>query len=167
MRRLVLLFLCLAAAACGERDSPAQPEERSKVGGMPLPELAPPAAAPAEEAPEREGGEDAAAVLRLYYQRIGERKYDSAYQLREGEPSEAERARFAANFAAYGRYRATVGQASEPVDSGGYTYVEVPVMLYGAFRNGKPFASSGSVTLRRPASGGPWRIFTGGGRSGG
>jgi hypothetical protein len=44
----------------------------------------------------------------------------------------------------------------------------VPVMTTGRFLGGKPFGSSGSVTLRRPAPGTDapprergWRIYTG------
>ena len=58
-------------------------------------------------------------------------------------------ARLTANFDAYRSYRADVGAPSRPVEAGGWQYVEVPVMITGAFKGGKPFASAGSVTLRR------------------
>ena len=87
--------------------------------------------------------------------------------MRSGEKAGFER--FRANFAAYERYRATVGTPGEPVSAGGWIYVEVPVMITGRMRGGKPFGSGGSVSLRRAApdneEAGPrergWHIYTG------
>ena len=71
-------------------------------------------------------------------------------------------AAFAADLGRYRTYRATVGTPSEPVVSGGFLYVEVPVMIVGETMDGKPLATGGSVTMRRPLAGkGGWRIFTG------
>ena len=81
--------------------------------------------------------------------------------MRSGESSESARRRFADNFRAYQSYHADVGVPSEPVASAGFSYVEVPVMIRGAFKGGKPFASAGSVTLRRPSGGGGWQVFVG------
>jgi hypothetical protein len=84
--------------------------------------------------------------------------------MRSGEAGDEARRRFADNFRAYSSYHADVGTPSEPVSANGYAYVEVPVMIRGAFRGGKAFASAGSVTIRRATSGDgdrSWRIYVG------
>jgi hypothetical protein len=85
--------------------------------------------------------------------------------MRSGEPGDEARRRFADNFKAYETYGADVGTPSEPVEANGWAFVEVPVMIRGRFRGGKPFASAGSVTVRRATSGPEvnrgWRIYTG------
>jgi hypothetical protein len=158
---LLLLLLLLLLAACGsQQETPQQSPQREKAGRPPMPELEP----PAESARDREDSGDAAATLKLYYSRIRAGNYEGAWALRSGEAGgEAER-RFADNFRAYQSYEADVGTPSEPVQAGGWAYVEVPVMIRGTFRGGKPFTSAGSVTMRKATSGpskGGWRIYTG------
>lgn len=162
MRRSILppvLLLC----ACGREPAPpaAEPERR---GAEQLPaEPARRAEPPSAEAAE--AGSDAAGVLKRYYARIEAGDYDSAWAMRVDDP--AGRERFIANFKAYERYRANVGTPSTPVEQGGWTYVEVPVMITGSYKGGRPFATSGSVSMRRAVSAeaGPrerrWHIFTG------
>jgi hypothetical protein len=157
-----LLVLLLALSACGtERDSAPQPERREKAAQPPMPELEP----PKETAQDREDSGDAAATLKLYYARIGSGDYDSAWAMRTGESGDEARRRFADNFRAYDSYEADVGAASEPVHAKGWAYVEVPVMIRGTFKGGKPFTSAGSVSMRRATSGPEvedgWRIYTG------
>lgn len=161
MRRLLLLPLLFLAGCERESETPQQARQRERAARPPMPELEP----PAETAEEREEKGDAAAALRLYYARIEAGDYEAAWAMRSGDSGDEARRRFADNFRAYRSYRADVGVPSEPVRSGGFAYVEVPVMIRGAFRGGKPFASAGSVTLRR-ATGGPeagdgWLIYTG------
>ena len=69
---------------------------------------------------------------------------------------------FADNFAAYERYGALVGTPTVPVRAGGFVWVQLPVMITGRFKGGKPFGSSGNVVMRRPASGGKWQVVTDG-----
>ncbi|HYW17296.1 MAG TPA: hypothetical protein VE891_14235 [Allosphingosinicella sp.] len=161
MRVTVLLGLLVLAACGDERDPTPQPRQRDKAAQPPLPELEP----PVETAQDREDKGDAAATLKSYYARIRSGDYDSAWSLRSGEAGgEAER-RFADNFRAYETYEADVGTPSEPVLAGGWAFVEVPVMIRGTFRGGKPFSSAGSVTMRKANSGADtgsgWRIYTG------
>ena len=101
---------------------------------------------------------DAAEVLRRYYASISERRYSEAHKLRETGGADA--AAFAAYFERFGSLRVTVGTPSEPVEAGGWLYVEVPVHTYGTMKDGKPLGSAGTVTLRRREPGGEWRIFT-------
>lgn len=161
MRSIVLVSLLLLAACGEEHETPQQAHRREKAEQPPMPELEPPAVT----AQDREDSGDAAAALKRYYGRIEAGDYAAAWAMRSGETSDEARRRFADNFKAYATYRADVGAPSEPVESRGWAYVEVPVMIRGTFRGGKPFSSAGSVTVRRatsgPDSGGGWRIYTG------
>jgi hypothetical protein len=160
---LAALALLLPLAACGDRaEAPQDAPRREKAAQLPTPELEP----PAQTARDREDSGDAAATLRRYYARIQSGDYDSAWAMRSGEAGDEARRRFADNFRAYETYQADVGTPSEPVQSKGWAYVEVPVMIRGTFKGGKPFSSAGSVTVRRATSGpdGGWLIYTGEGR---
>jgi hypothetical protein len=162
MRSLVPVALVILLAACGsEPETPQQTRQREKAAQPPMPELDP----PAETAQDREDSGDAAATLRLYYKRIEAGDYDAAWAMRSGEAGDEAKRRFADNFKAYAAYQADVGTPSEPVQAQGWSYVEVPVMIRGIFRGGKPFSSAGSVTVRKansgPDAGGGWRIYTG------
>jgi hypothetical protein len=159
-----ILFALLSLAACGRDDStPQEAQNRQRAAQPPTPELEPPVPT---EADRRNSG-DAAATLKRYYARIEAGDYDAAWAMRSGESGEAAKRRFADNFRAYQSYHADIGTPSEPVEGNGFAYVEVPVMIRGAFRGGKAFASAGSVTVRRATSGEGdrgWRIYTGEGR---
>ena len=158
MRAFALLPLLLLAACGDERETPKQAQKREKIARAPMPELEP----PAETAQDREDSGDARATLERYYAHIEAGDYDAAWALRSGEAGDEARRRFADNFKAYATYQADVGTPSEPVQAKGWAYVEVPVMIRGAFRGGKSFSSAGSVTVRKASSGGDgWRIYTG------
>jgi hypothetical protein len=162
---LLLLFL----TACGGDAASPQSEEKATAAPVvkaPLANAAPapsPALAPAPTA--RDAG-DAAGVLRRYYDLIEAGRYPEAWAMRGGAPKDA--AAFAANFAGYSRYKVTVGQPSEPIAGGGWSFVEVPIQIFGATNTGKPFGSAGSVTLRRASAAAEatqrqreWHIYTG------
>jgi hypothetical protein len=161
MRFLALVLLLPLAACADEPETPRQAQQRGKAARPPMPELEP----PVEAARDREDRDDSAATLKLYYARIEAGDYDAAWAMRSGKAGGEAKRRFADNFRAYETYRADVGTASEPVEAQGWAYVEVPVMIRGSFRGGKPFASAGSVTLRKassgPEAGAGWRIYTG------
>ncbi len=150
------LALALLLSACAEDRPPPPPEPQPQVQAP----ATPPASPPAEQAAPARGGEDAAEVVQTYYALIEARKYDEAYKLREAAPGAPGAEAFAANFERYAEYHATIGQPSEPVESGGWLYVEVPVQPYGRMKDGSPVASAGTLTLRRRVPGGGWRIFT-------
>jgi hypothetical protein len=159
MKRTALICLLLLAGCGRDSDAPQQPDKLAKAGQPPMPELEP----PAPTAQDREDSGDAAATLKRYYARIEAGDYDAAWGMRSGERNEVARRRFADNFRAYQSYHADVGTPSEPVTAKGWAYVEVPVMIRGTFRGGKPFASAGSVTIRRATigAGQGWHIYTG------
>ncbi len=160
--RGLALFSLLLLSACGSEPEPSrQPDRSERSGQPPMPELEPPEVTPQD----REDSGDAAATLKLYYARIGSGDFDSAWAMRSGDGDEEARRRFADNFRAYDSYQADVGTPSEPVQAKGWAYVEVPVMIRGTFKGGKPFSSAGSVTVRKAVSGPEaddgWRIYTG------
>jgi hypothetical protein len=159
-----LLLLALLTSGCGGEEEAPKPKPKARAA---TPAPAAPQAATVQ-VPDVQPAIDAAAALRRYYGFIKAGDYDSAWAMRSGPATQAERKRFAANFQAYERYRATVGESSQPVESGGWEYVEVPVMIYGSYRGGKAFGSTGSVSLRRAvrvpgasARERTWHIFTG------
>jgi hypothetical protein len=162
MRSIALTLLLLLAACGGPSETPQQARQPEKAAQAPMPELEP----PAETAEDREASGDAAAALKRYYSRIQAGDYDAAWAMRSGEAGDEARQRFAANFRAYESYQADVGTPSEPVAANGWAYVEVPVMIRGTFKGGKPFSSAGSVTVRKATSGagGGWHIYAGEGR---
>lgn len=150
------LALALLLSACAEEPPPPQPEPQPEAEAPAAPE----APSPKEEPAPVHGGEDAAQVVRTYYALIEARRYAEAYKLREPAPAAPGLGAFAANFDRYAEYHATIGTPSEPVESNGWLYVEVPVQPYGRMKDGSPLASAGTLTLRRRAAGGSWRIFT-------
>jgi hypothetical protein len=165
MRRLRLLLLLLPLSSCGGGDAPPPPPDEKRQPKA-WNRAAPPASvAPSPEA--RQSAGDAAATLRRYYDHIEAGRYGDAWAMRGGGGEGAEA--FARNFAAYERYRVTVGAASEPVEANGWSFVEVPIQIFGRMKGGEPFGSAGSVTMRR-ASGAEgtmarqraWHIYTGG-----
>ena len=160
--RFTPLLPILLLAACGSgSEAPQDASQREKAAQLPTPELQPP-----ETDRDREDSGDAAEALKRYYSRIQSGDYDSAWEMRSGESGDEARKRFADNFRAYDTYQADVGTPSEPVESNGWAYVEVPVMIRGTFKGGKPFSSAGSVTVRKSTSAGGegWRIYTGEGK---
>ncbi len=161
-RTSLALAASLLASACeGEPSAPEPPKAKApaaQAATAPAPEPKqvveerPTSAAAAE-------GQGAAQVLQTYYALIEAGKYAEAYALREPRAGVTPE-RFADNFERYAEHSATIGAPSEPVQAGGWLYVEVPVHTYGAMKGGKPFGSGGTVTLRRRATGGEWRLYT-------
>jgi predicted small lipoprotein YifL len=162
--RSAALLLLLALAACGRDAPPAQEQpEKRQVAPSAQPDPAP-AANPGGKAHDL--GEGAAATLRRYYDHIESARYADAWAMRGGDPAGA--AAFARNFAAYDRYKVTLGPPTEPVRAGGWAYVEVPIQIFGRVRGGDPFGSAGSVTMRRAedvpdatAAQRKWHVYTG------
>ena len=158
-----LVAACLAATGCGEEE-PRPPPPKKNAAAQVQPAPSPPVPAPEPEAgPSKSGSggaEEAARTLQRYHDLIGAGDYEAAQRLREKDGHTL--ADFAANFERYAEYRATVGQPSQVAEWGDWLYVEVPVQRYGKYKSGSAFANAGTVTLRRPKTGGPWRIRTSG-----
>lgn len=152
------MFALLALAACGDdRAVPAKGEEPLDVA-VPTP-TRPPPEPPSKE--EMAVSQEAARVLQTYYELIGARDYEAAARLRSDEDTDPER--LAANFRPYERYEVQLGAPGRPVRAGGFLFVDMSVMITGAFKGGKSFGSVGRVTMRRPVEGGDggWRVYTG------
>ena len=149
--------LALLLAACAEEAAPIPPERKPETQAPATPPAAPAPPARGQSVSAADGG-DAAHVLRDYYALIGERRYAQAHKLRE--PNGADADAFAAHFERFASHGVTVGTPSEPVEADGWLYVEVPVHTYGTMKDGRPFGSAGTVTLRRREPDGEWRIFT-------
>lgn len=155
----------LLLSACGEEAPEPPPQTKraieapaSDAAAAPADRQAEPVAARPTSAPAADG-QDAAQILEAYYALIEAGDYVEAYRLREPQPNVTP-SMFAGNFARYAAHQATIGRPSEPVQAGDWLYVEVPVQTYGQLKNGLPFGSAGTVTLRRKASGGAWRVYT-------
>ncbi|HEV2746749.1 MAG TPA: hypothetical protein VGW34_05570 [Allosphingosinicella sp.] len=170
-------FATVVLAACSGAERPAQPVETEARAAMAAAD--PPAAGqqasprerprPAAEAPHGLTSSQAAAdILKNYYSLIAQQRYEDAWRLREPGARAPTASQLAAGFADYAEYHANVGAPSEVARAAGSLYVEVPVQTYGRKRDGSPFSSAGTVTMRRPdgdpgAAGAQrrWRIYTG------
>jgi hypothetical protein len=132
--------------------------EQSQAPTGKEPKVAAPRSVPTEPPSESETGTSRAAAdaLRHYYALISAGDYDDAWRLRT--PGRVDKQRFAANFAAYERYDVVVGTPSAPAEANHFVWVQLPVMITGRFKGGKPFGSSGNVFVRRPSSGGGWLV---------
>ncbi|PSJ37575.1 hypothetical protein [Allosphingosinicella deserti] len=163
-----LIVLCFCAAACrgdeqSSESSPARNAPRVEAPaqaprGDPSPENRP--------TPKDNEGKDAAAVLRRYYDHIEAGRTREAWAMRSA--SDAGYDRFERNFAAYDRYKVSLGPATQPVEAAGWVYVEVPIQIFGTMKGGKGFGSVGNVTMRKAvdipgatARDRAWHIYTG------
>lgn len=111
----------------------------------------------------------AADVVRRYYALIEEGRYAAAWRLRwDSDDGPGNRAKaFINSFAQYRSYHATVGPPSEIEGAAGSLYAEIPVQLYGEYKDGRPFATAGTVTIRRvndvpgsTAAQRSWRVYS-------
>lgn len=151
--------LCLLLFACSNDPAPPPPQKKKEeaVASTPLASAAP---AVPRQAGARKASNGPRKVVETYYALIGSGSYADAFALREAAPGAPSLADFTAYFERYADYHVTIGTPSEPVESGDWLYVEVPVQPYGRTKAGSPIASAGMLTLRKPKQGGSWRIFT-------
>lgn len=151
MLKRAALLVPLLLAACQEESSPPRKNRTPPVIAAPAPEP-PPEESPDSQAPVgAEGGEGAAEVLRTYYRLIEAGRYDEAWKLRRKGPDAGSEtaAAFRASFDRYAEYHANVGTPGPVSGAAGSLYVEIPVQIVGRMKSGEPFASAGTVTLRR------------------
>lgn len=165
LKAFSLLVLITMVSGCGSEPDTAAPERNSverRSPALPTKTQPPPEAAAPSELPlrSREAGE-ASDVLQSYYDAIAARRYDQAWSLRwkgRGD-DEASRKAFSDRMKRYADYRANVGQAGPVVEAKGYSYVDVPVQIFGRTVEGEPFSTAGTVTLRRKGGEG-WKIYS-------
>jgi hypothetical protein len=114
--------------------------------------------------PERASGrrepalpDDAApeVVVRRYVAALAARRYGEARALWDGggQASGMTEAAFAASFARYATWHATVGTPFDADAGAGQRYVTVPVTVTGTWVSGKPFRLEGPVVLHKVADG--------------
>ncbi len=110
---------------------------------------------PREPLAEPAAIEAADAVVRRYFAAIADRRYDEAWALWDGggAASGMSRDAFAASFARFATYRATVGTPTDPDAGAGQRYVTVPVVVTGTLQSGEPFRLEGPVVLHTIAAG--------------
>jgi membrane-bound inhibitor of C-type lysozyme len=127
-------------------DGPVSPPEPGQPGGLPDDRT------PISEAPfAATSAQGAANVVQTYYALIGEGKYGEAWRLWSdaGRASNRSEAQFAQGFRAYRSYRAQIGGPGAVEGAAGSLYVEVPVVIYGRYADGRELHESGKATLRR------------------
>ena len=177
MKTPIILLAAALFASCnqpagtaGDQAEPVRPAARAEPPGAPPPGNASEAARPiVSEAPfAPHSAQGAADVVQTYYALIEAGEYRQAHRLRWDRDTLSEAA-FEAGFAPYSDYHATIGAPSEIQGAAGSSYVEVPVQLYGHRKDGTPFGTAGTITLRRvndvagsTAEQRMWRIYTGG-----
>ena len=152
------------AAPAPSAQAPLEPPAPGEAGGLPDDRT------PVSEAPfTPDSAQGAANILQTYYALIEQGDYDAAYALRSPSADGPSAAEFAASFERYAEYHAQIGAPSNIEGAAGSLYVEVPVQIYGRLKDGKPFSSAGTVTLRRsndvPGSTAEqrrWHIYTSG-----
>lgn len=171
----VCLGLMLAAAGCSGPDerstnsvdvaaaaSQAQSDIANYAAAPPHGQVAPtpapsatPIAAPAATAAPLPDDAAPEAVVRRYTDALAARRYDEAWALwdEDGGASGMTQAAFAASFAKYASYRATVGTPFDADAGAGQRYITVPVTVTGTLTSGGPFRLEGPVVLHKAADG--------------
>lgn len=127
-------------------DGPVSPPEPGRPGGLPDDRT------PVSEAPfTATSAQGAANVMQTYYALIGEGKYGEAWRLWSdgGKASNQTEAAFAQSFKAYRSYHAQTGGPGPVEGAAGSLYVEVPIVIYGRYADGRELHQSGKATLRR------------------
>ena len=170
MKALVGLCAALILAGCGEApqtptepaSAPAatpvtpveyplvEPIEPGQPGGLPDDR------APISEAPYTPTSPQGAAnQMQIYFALIGEKKFDQAWELWNGEPTDRAnatgmtKAEFIADMNRYYQYSAQVGAPGETEGAAGSVFITVPVQIYGRLKTGEVFHHRGDATLRR------------------
>jgi hypothetical protein len=150
--------------AAAEEPVPVTPPAPGEPGGL-LNDRTP----ISEKPSTAESAQGAGQVLQTYFALIEAEKYTEAWKLRwKGKGDDAGSAKaFAASFGKYDSYHASVGAPGEVSGAAGSLYVDLPVQIYGRMKGGEPFATAGTVTLRRvydvrgsTAEERRWRIYS-------
>ena len=86
-------------------------------------------------------------VVEAYFAALSERRYADAYRMFPGSGMSA--SAFAASYAKYRTFKATVGVPGDTEGGAGSIYIEIPVVVTGTLRDGGPFRMEGPIALRR------------------
>lgn len=170
MRVLIGLSAALTLAACGEAPQTAtepasapasapvtpveyplvDPIEPGQPGGLPDDRT------PISEAPYTPTSPQGAANrMQIYFALIGEKKFDQAWDLWSGEPTDGAnasgltKAGFIADMNRYYQYSAQIGSPGASEGAAGSIFITVPVQIYGRLKTGEVFHHRGDATLRR------------------
>ena len=159
-RPLIIIAALLATAACQPQappneaiaqgnavGDPALPENRNPI---PPVDAVPVAASPplASAIPDSDKTPAAAKkVVEAYFAALSERHYADAYRMFPGSGMSA--SAFAASHAKYRTFKATVGVPGDTEGGAGSIYIEIPVVVTGTLKEGRPFRMEGPVALRR------------------
>lgn len=160
----LLLLVLILAIGCGRDPEPVAPDRSSRQDEtVPSSRRAEPtkAAEPAEPVKPSAASHDATETLRNYYEAIAAKRYEEAWALRwkgRGD-DEASKKAFSDRMKQWADHRANVGQAGPILEAEGFSYVDVPVQIFGRTVEGEAFSTAGTVTLRRKGTGG-WKIYT-------
>lgn len=169
MRLVASVAAALALAACGQesqapresappRASPAVPVDYPMVEPIPpgQPGGLPDDRTPISEAPfTADSPQGAADVMQVYFALIGEKRFDQAWELWNGEPTDGvnasgmTKAEFVADKNRYYQYSAQVGAPGLSDGAAGSIFITVPVQIYGRLKTGEAFHHRGDATLRR------------------
>ncbi|MEH3157570.1 MAG: hypothetical protein PGN08_00840 [Sphingomonas taxi] len=156
--------LALGLAACSDGgEAPAAnateahaPVARRDIGAAPVatPAVAP---SPVASAAPQPLPDDAApeVVVQRYADALAAGRYDEAWALwdEDGAASGMTRQAFAASFARYASYRATVGTPYDADAGAGQRYVTVPLTVTGTLKTDGPFRLEGPLVLHKAADG--------------
>lgn len=93
----------------------------------------------------------AAQVLQSYSALVEQRRFPEAWRLwsDSGRASQMSEEDFANSYGKYAELHAEIGASGPMEGAAGSAYVDIPLRLYGRLKDGKPFNSAGTATLRR------------------
>lgn len=141
----------VAAQGAIDRYAAATPRPR----GLPATTTPPPTPGPPPPtlaASVERNAEDAARVVRDYYDALAARRFDRAFRMWDdnGAASGMDARHFADSSARYAGYAAEIGKPGRVEAGAGQRFVEVPVRVTGTLTTtGRPFVLEGVLTLHR------------------
>ena len=170
-KSLIIIAALFATAACqpqappneaiaqgNEVVGPELPENRNSTPPVGTTPVVPPSSQPmspkADSPPQLPAIPDsdktpaaAKKMVEAYFAALSERRYAEAYRMFPGSGMSA--SAFAASYAKYRTFKATVGMPGDTEGGAGSIYIEIPVAVTGILKDGGPFRMEGPVALRR------------------
>ena len=170
-RSMTIIAALLATAACTQQappneaiaqgnavGDPALPENRNSTPPVDAVPVTPPPSQPAPNTadspppppaiPDSDKTPAAAKkMVEAYFTALSERRYADAYRMFPRSGMSA--TEFAASYAKYRTFKATIGVPGDTEGGAGSIYIEIPVVVTGTLQAGGPFRMEGPVALRR------------------